>query len=84
MQNVPKTGSRNLHNIRQEIDNVINHDAPGLGVPAAAVSRSQESLQAVRADLDKALKSQVPGMAEADANYAALAERAECRRSRIQ
>jgi hypothetical protein len=75
MQNVPKTGSRNLHNIRQEIDNVINHDAPGLGVPAAAVSRSQESLQAVRADLDKALKSQVPGMAEADANYAALAER---------
>lgn len=67
----------NLHNIRQEIDGLIDNSAPGLGVEKGAVNRQQGSLVAVRGALDDALKTQVPGMAEADAASAALAKRAE-------
>lgn len=72
---VPKTNVENLHNIRQDMDNVINYDAPGLGVPAGAVSRQQGALKMARGSLDDALKSQVPGFAEADATSSALASR---------
>ena len=76
-RNVPKTAIENLHNIRQEIDNVINHDAPGLGVPAGALQNQQGALKQVRGALDDALKSDVPGFAQADVASSALARRAE-------
>ncbi len=71
------TGSQYLHNIRQEIDGLMDGSAPGLGVQQGSISRANGSLGAVRGALDDALKSQVPGMAQADAASAALAARAD-------
>lgn len=78
-QGIPQqlqTNSEFLHNVRQEADAVIDHDAPGLGVQAGAVARAQGALKTVRGALDGVLKTQVPGMAGADAESAALAKRA--------
>lgn len=74
---VPKDRAENLHNIRQEIDNVVNYDAPGLGVPAGALQNQQGALKQVRGSLDENLKTQVPGFAQADAASSALARRAD-------
>lgn len=72
---VLQNSSRLLHNVRQEADDVIDHGLPGLGVQASAVSRQQNALQTVRSALDRVLKTQVPGMAEADAASAAMFRR---------
>lgn len=74
---VPQSNAINLHKIKGELDNVIQYDAPGLGVPAAAVQRSQGALQQIRGELNAALEGQVPGYAEANRASAALAQRAE-------
>jgi len=84
---IPETYQDNselLHNLRQEIDKTINYGDPGLGVPQGAVQRANGSLVGVRNALDEALKTQVPGMAEADAASAALAKRAEAVQSGTQ
>lgn len=77
----PKTeAQRNalvLHKIKQELDNVIQYDAPGLGVPAGALQRQQAALKMIRAKLNNALESQVPGYREANAASSSLAKRAE-------
>jgi hypothetical protein len=72
-----KSAAENLHNLKGEIDAVINYGAPGLGVEAGAVARQQGALKAVRGALNEALQTQVPGYAEASAASAALAKRAE-------
>jgi hypothetical protein len=72
-----KSAAENLHNLKGEIDAVINYGAPGLGVEAGAVARQQGALKAVRGVLNEALQTQVPGYAEASAASAALAKRAE-------
>ncbi|ACS41684.1 cell wall hydrolase [Methylorubrum extorquens] len=69
--------AENLHNIKGELDAVINYGAPGLGVEQGAVTRTQGSLKKVRAELNAALEGQVPGYAEANKTSAALAKRAE-------
>ena len=69
--------ARVLHNLKGEIDNVIQHDAPGLGVPAGAVNRAQGSLQLIRGALNDALQDQVPGYEAANNASSALARRAE-------
>lgn len=74
---VPKTEAVNLHKLKQELDNVIQYDAPGLGVPAAAVSRQQGALKLARGKLNSLLEEQVPGYAEANRASAALARRGE-------
>lgn len=66
-----------LHKVKGEIDNVINYDAPGLGVPAGALSRQQGALKQMRGRLNDALEQQVPGYADANAASAALARRGE-------
>lgn len=66
-----------LHKIKGELDNVIEYDAPGLGLPAAALSRQQGALKAMRGALNDALEEQVPGYAAANRQSAALARRGE-------
>jgi hypothetical protein len=64
-----------LHKIKGELDNVIEYDAPGLGVPAAALTRQQGALKHLRGELNGALEDQVPGYLEANRQSAALARR---------
>lgn len=66
-----------LHKVKQELDNVIEYDAPGLGVPASAFRTQQASLKELRFLLNNALERQVPGYAEANRASASLARRAE-------
>ncbi len=73
----PKDAAINLHKIKGELDNVIQYGAPGLGVPAGALERQQGALKTIRGQLNDALEQQVPGYAEANAQSAALARRAE-------
>ena len=64
-----------LHKVKGELDNVIEYDAPGLGLPAAALSRQQGSLKMMRGELNSALEEQVPGYLQANRASAALAKR---------
>lgn len=73
----PQTDPQILHKIKGEIDNVIQYDQPGLGIPAAALSRQQGALKHIRGELNVTLETQVPGYAEANAKSAALAKRGE-------
>ena len=66
-----------LHKVKQEIDNVVNYDAPGLGVPAGALSRQQGALKEMRSAINDTLELQVPGYKNANAVSAALAKRGE-------
>jgi len=60
-----------------ELDNVIEHDQPGLGVQAGALKSQNRSLTMARGAINDALESQVPGYARANAISAPLAKRAE-------
>jgi hypothetical protein len=66
-----------LHKIKQELDNVIQYDAPGLGVPAGALTRQQGALKNMRGQINSALEDQVPGYLEANRQSAALARRGQ-------
>lgn len=66
-----------LHKVKGELDNVIEYDAPGLGVPAGALSRQQGALKQMRGAINDALETQVPGYAAANRESAALARRGE-------
>jgi hypothetical protein len=66
-----------LHKVKGELDNVIEYDAPGLGVPAGALTRQQGSLKQMRGAINDALEKQVPGYANANAVSAAMAKRGE-------
>lgn len=66
-----------LHKVKQELDNVIEYDAPGLGVPAGALTRQQGALKNFRGQLNGALEDQVPGYFEANRQSAALARRGQ-------
>jgi hypothetical protein len=66
-----------LHKVKGELDAVINHDAPGLGVPAGALQRQQGALKQMRHALNDTLEIQVPGYKAANEASAALAKRAE-------
>ena len=64
-----------LHKVKGELDNVIQYDAPGLGVPAGAVKNQQAALKQMRFRVNQALEQQAPGYAEANAASHALANR---------
>ncbi len=66
-----------LHKVKGELDNIIEYDAPGLGVPAGALSRQQGALKQMRGAINDALEQQVPGYQNANRVSAALANRAE-------
>ncbi len=66
-----------LHKVKGELDNVINYDAPGLGVPAGALTRQQGALKELRAAINDTLEIQVPGYANANRVSAALARRGD-------
>jgi hypothetical protein len=66
-----------LHKVKQELDNVIQYDQPGLGVPAGALTRQQGTLKLMRGQLNSTLENQVPGYAAANRQSAALARRGE-------
>jgi hypothetical protein len=66
-----------LHKVKGELDNVIEYDAPGLGVPAGALTRQQGALRQMRGSINEALEQQVPGYLNANRVSAALAQRGE-------
>jgi hypothetical protein len=66
-----------LHKVKMEIDNVVEHDKPGLGIAAGALNNQQASLKQLRFQINSALEEQVPGYAAANRASAALAKRAE-------
>jgi hypothetical protein len=68
-----------LHKVKGELDNVIEHDLPGLGVPAGALNGQQAALKQVRHSLNNALETQIPDDAYKTANAMSsmLAKRAE-------
>ncbi|MGY3531449.1 hypothetical protein [Bradyrhizobium sp. USDA 4452] len=74
---VSQNNAEVLHKVKQELDNVIQYDAPGLGIPAGAVSRQQGALRMMRGQLNEALEQQVPGYANANRQSAALARRGD-------
>jgi hypothetical protein len=74
---VPQSNAEVLHKIKGELDNVIEYDAPGLGLPAAALSRQQGALRHMRGMVNAALERQVPGYMEANRQSAGLARRAD-------
>lgn len=73
----PQSDPQLLHKIKGEIDNVVEYDAPGLGIPAAALSRQQGALKHIRGILNESLEQQVPGYMAANRQSAGLARRAE-------
>ena len=73
----PVDDAGRLHSIKMELDNVINYDAPGLGVPPGALANQQGAFKYIRGQLNDTLESQVPGYAQANAASSALANRAD-------
>ena len=73
----PQTDPVILHKIKGELDNVIEYDAPGLGLPASALSRQQGALKHFRGMLNEQLEAQVPGYMAANRQSAGLARRAD-------
>jgi hypothetical protein len=74
---VSQNNAEVLHKIKGELDNVIEYDAPGLGVPAGALSRQQAALKQMRFRVNDALENQVPGYLEANRESAMLARRGD-------
>jgi len=74
---VPTTNARKLHGVKVELDNVIEHDQPGLGVQPGALKSQNRSLTMARGAINDALEAQVPGYARANAISAPLARKAE-------
>lgn len=66
-----------LHKVKGELDNIIEYDAPGLGVPAGALTRQQGALKQMRGAINDTLEAQVPGYAAANRQSATLAKRGE-------
>lgn len=66
-----------LHKVKTELDNVIEHELPGLGVQAGALRNQQYQLKRFRHDLNQTLEDQVPGYARANLVSQRLAQRAE-------
>jgi hypothetical protein len=66
-----------IHKVKGELDNVIEYDAPGLGVPAGALSRQQAALKQTRFAINNALEEQVPGYANANRISAHLARQGD-------
>ena len=64
-----------LHKVKTEIDNVIQYDGPGLGVPAGALTRQQATLKKFRFELNDAIERQVPGYMKANRQSESLAKR---------
>lgn len=76
-QQVLKTDAENLHRLKMELDNMINYDAPGLGVSAGSGQKDNAILKTIRYHLNDALEQNVPGYAEANAASSALNRRIE-------
>lgn len=60
-----------LHNLRKDLDSNIPDKT--LGVPLASISKKRGAVGAMRSAIDDALKTQVPGMANLDAQSALAA-----------
>ncbi|MEJ0092828.1 MAG: hypothetical protein WDN46_05205 [Methylocella sp.] len=74
---VPVTRAETLQNAKMAIDMLIDRGDLTLGVQPGAVSKSQGSIGAVRAGLNRALRDQVPGYADIMDRSSALARGAD-------
>lgn len=74
---VPQNRADVLHKIKQELDNVIEYDAPGLGLASGALQNQQASLKQFRHRINEALEQQVDGYARSNRVSARLARRAD-------
>ncbi|WP_244625482.1 hypothetical protein [Methylobacterium mesophilicum] len=79
-QEDPQTGwvnisndPRVLHNVKQEMDTVINYGAPDMGVQPGAQTRKDSAAQMVRGQLNDLLRESVPGYGAANDASSALA-----------
>jgi len=66
-----------LHKVKQELDAVIEHGEPGLGIQPGALRNREGSLKRFRYLLNQALEEQVPNYAHANATSAQFARRAD-------
>lgn len=74
---IPKSNPVNLHKIKGEFDNLIEHDLPGLGVQPSEVKNQQRALSDVRKKLNLLLEDQVDGYKEANRESSKLRGRIE-------
>ena len=74
---IPKTNPVNLHKIKGELDNLIEHNLPGLGIQASDVATQQGALKHVRGILNDILENQVPGYREANRASSKIRKRDE-------
>lgn len=72
-----KTDAKTLHNIKGELDNLIEYGDAGLGVPPGAFKREQSAIKEVRRALNGTLEDGVPGYREANAKSSEYAKYVE-------
>ena len=70
---IPVTDARTLLNARQTIDDMMRYGEPTLGLVPGAAGREGSPLHGVRGALDRSLKRDVPGLADADLTHATAA-----------
>lgn len=71
---IPVTDSRRLHQIRRTLDDAIEYGDAAAGLSSSAARAEGSPLNVIRRTLDRDLKDQVPGMAEADLAHHTAAE----------
>ena len=74
---VPVTDAETLQNVKMAVDKLIDYGDPSLGVQPGAVAKAQGSIGAVRAQLNQALRDQVPGYSSIMDASSALAKKME-------
>ncbi len=72
-QPVHVTDPRTLLNARHALDDLITYGDPAAGLVPSVIGREGSPIVAVRGALDRALKSGVPGLADADLGFSAAA-----------
>lgn len=71
---IPITDSRRLHQIRRTLDDAIEYGDAAADLSPAAARAEGGPLNVIRRALDRDLKDQVPGMAQADLAHSTAAE----------
>ena len=60
---LPTTSSEKIHNTKMDLDTLIKHGDPTLGVAPGMFSKTQGTIGQVRGEINQAIRDQVPGYA---------------------
>jgi hypothetical protein len=71
---IPVDNAETLLNTRQELDKLIDYGDANLGLSPGASRRESTPLWPIRQELDRALKTQVPGIRQADEMFSTARE----------